>query len=153
VSDRPPTGPVPDLTHRTHLIERSFGLATTIAQSIYLLPNDHDQRPPRPAGLEHLAAVLPGCGLDYATRRNTDAGLGRNPTTTALSPFLRRRLILEQEVVAAATARHGGQVAKFVEEMLCRPPSRDVSRPVLASGRTTAHVWPRQRNSWRGRPA
>lgn len=75
----------------------------------------------RSAGLERLAEMVPGCGLDYAARRNLDTGPLGEATTTGLSPYLRRRLLLEQEVVAAALAKHGaGKATKFVEEVFWR---------------------------------
>ena len=87
----------------------------------------------RSAGLERLAEMVPGCGLDYAARRNLDTGPLGEATTTGLSPYLRRRLLLEQEVVAAALAKHGaGKATKFVEEvflaLLLQGFPRDTSR-------------------------
>lgn len=56
---------------------------------------------------------------NYAARRNfatTD-----NQHVSRLSPYLRRRLITEQEVVAAVLERHSFQVAeKFVQEVVWR---------------------------------
>ena len=75
----------------------------------------------RAAALLRLAEILPRAGRTYAATRNTDAGPDAPPTTTALSPYLRRRLILEQEVVAAALDTHGPDAArKFVEEVFWR---------------------------------
>ncbi len=75
----------------------------------------------RAAALEHLASVIPHVGRTYASGRNTDVGPERRPTTTVLSPFLRRRLLLEQEVVAAALEEHGpDEAGKFVEEVFWR---------------------------------
>ena len=75
----------------------------------------------RAAALLRLAEILPRAGRTYADTRNTDAGPDAPPTTTALSPYLRRRLILEQEVVAAALDTHGPDAArKFVEEVFWR---------------------------------
>ncbi len=75
----------------------------------------------RAAALDRLAEVMPRSGRDYAANRNTDAGPQAEPTTTALSPYLRRRLLLEQEVVEAALAAHGPERAsKFVEEVFWR---------------------------------
>ena len=75
----------------------------------------------RDAGLGRLAAVLPRLGRDYAANRNTDAGPLAETGTTALSPFVRRRLLEEREVVEAALAEHGTQAAgKFVEEVFWR---------------------------------
>ena len=75
----------------------------------------------RSAALERLAEVLPRSGRIYASNRNTDAGPEAEATTTALSPYLRRRLLLEQEVVEAAVAAHGHEGAvKFVQEVFWR---------------------------------
>ena len=75
----------------------------------------------RAAGLERLAAFLAGAGAGYAASRNTDAGPGARPTTSALSPYLRRRLLTEAEVVAAAIAAYGEPGAeRFVSEVFWR---------------------------------
>ena len=75
----------------------------------------------RAAGLDRLAAFLAGAGADYAACRNTDRGPGRAPTTSALSPYLRRRLITEAEVAAAAEHAFGdGGAEKFVSEVFWR---------------------------------
>ena len=75
----------------------------------------------RHAALDCLAAAAPRSGQAYATSRNTDAGPHAAPTTTGLSPYLRRRLVLEREVVAAAVAAHGAAgAAKLVEEVFWR---------------------------------
>ncbi|QEE38640.1 MULTISPECIES: FAD-binding domain-containing protein [unclassified Methylobacterium] len=75
----------------------------------------------RAAGLDRLAAFLAGAGADYAACRNTDRGPGRAPTTSALSPYLRRRLITEAEVAAAAENAFGdGGAEKFVSEVFWR---------------------------------
>ena len=75
----------------------------------------------RATALDQLAAVIPQVGRAYASGRNTDAGPERKPTTTALSPFLRRRLLLEEEVVGAALDEHGPDAAgKFIEEVFWR---------------------------------
>ncbi len=75
----------------------------------------------RPAALDRLAEIVPRAGRAYAAKRNTDEGPQAETTTTALSPYLRRRMLLEQEVVGAALAAHGVQAAeKFVEEVFWR---------------------------------
>ncbi len=75
----------------------------------------------RAAGLARLADVIPQVGIAYASGRNSDLGPSREPTITALSPYLRRRLILEEEVIAAAVAAHGPERAgKFVEGVFWR---------------------------------
>jgi deoxyribodipyrimidine photo-lyase len=75
----------------------------------------------RAAGLARLAAFAPLSGAVYAARRNTDPGPSGPPTTSALSPWLRRRLVLESEAIAAATAAHGrGGAERFVQEVVWR---------------------------------
>ncbi|MFD1304070.1 FAD-binding domain-containing protein [Methylobacterium marchantiae] len=75
----------------------------------------------RAAGLERLAAFLRDEGAEYAGSRNFDLGPEARPTTSALSPYLRRRLITETEVVTAAVAAFGDEGAeKFVSEVFWR---------------------------------
>lgn len=75
----------------------------------------------RAAGLERLAAFGPRMGRAYAEGRNTDVGPGAETATSALSPYLRRRLVLEREAVDAALAAHGPVGAdKFVQEVFWR---------------------------------
>ncbi|KQQ86158.1 FAD-binding domain-containing protein [Aureimonas sp. Leaf324] len=75
----------------------------------------------RPAGLERLDAFLREDAPSYAAMRNTDRGPDAQPTTSALSPFLRRRLLDEREVVAAARSALGERGAeKFVSEVFWR---------------------------------
>ncbi|MGX7707482.1 FAD-binding domain-containing protein [Methylobacterium sp. Gmos1] len=74
----------------------------------------------RAAGLDALAAFLAGPGADYAAARNTDRGRDA-PTTSALSPYLRRRLVTEEEVAQAARRAFGERGAeKFVSEVFWR---------------------------------
>ena len=75
----------------------------------------------RAAGLARLAAVVPRAGRAYAAGRNTDRGPSEEATTSALSPYLRRRLVLEQEAVDAALAAHGpAEADRFVQEVFWR---------------------------------
>ena len=50
------------------------------------------------------AAAREAMGRAYADGRNTDRGPEAETATAALSPYLRRRLVLEQEAVDAALA-------------------------------------------------
>ena len=75
----------------------------------------------RAAALTQLASAITHVGRAYTFGRNTDAGPDREPTTTVLSPFLRRRLLLEENVVSAAMDEHGPEAAgKFIEEVFWR---------------------------------
>lgn len=77
--------------------------------------------PTRAAGLAALAAFVDRAGRDYAETRNFDHGPGDRRNVSMLSPYLRYRLVTEDEVIAAVRARHKGQNAdKFVQEVLWR---------------------------------
>ena len=77
--------------------------------------------PTRDAGLARLAAFTPKMGRAYAAGRNTDRGPGRHSHVSTLSPWTRRRLVLESELVAAALAAHGPDAAqKFIAEVVWR---------------------------------
>lgn len=75
----------------------------------------------RAAGLARLAEFAPASGGRYATARNYDFGPDRRDNVSMLSPYIRRRLITEREVVRAAIDAHGAKKAsKFVEEVFWR---------------------------------
>ena len=77
--------------------------------------------PTRAAALDRLAAFVPQAGRAYAEGRNTDPGPDRPAAVSRLSPYLRYRLLGEDEVVAAVLARHSLQAAdKFIAEVLWR---------------------------------
>jgi deoxyribodipyrimidine photo-lyase len=77
--------------------------------------------PTRAAGLDRLAAFVPLAGRAYAEGRNTDSGPGVASAVSRLSPWLRRRLLTETEVVAAVLAEHRlADAEKFVAEVLWR---------------------------------
>lgn len=81
------------------------------------------QEPTRAAGLAQLDAFAPAMGRRYAAERNHDHGrVGEWPANvSALSPYLRHRLVEEQEVLARALDAHGPERAeKFVSEVLWR---------------------------------
>ncbi|MCZ8313746.1 FAD-binding domain-containing protein [Phreatobacter sp.] len=75
----------------------------------------------RAAGLAAMEAFVPAMGRRYANGRNYDDGPGHHRAVSRLSPYIRRRLLTEQEVVAAAVAAHGAEGAeKFVQEVIWR---------------------------------
>jgi deoxyribodipyrimidine photo-lyase len=77
--------------------------------------------PSRAAGLERLAAFVPKAARAYAEGRNTDFGPGRPTAVSQLSPWLRYRLVSEEEVCAAVLERHPlAAVEKYVQEVLWR---------------------------------
>lgn len=75
----------------------------------------------RASGVARLQAFVPHMGRRYEAERNFDRGPGRHDGVSTLSPWLRRRLLTEAEVVAAAVAAHGPEAAaKFIEEVVWR---------------------------------
>lgn len=75
----------------------------------------------RTSALVRLEAFLPLAGPAYARMRNLDHGPKGHLHVSRLSAALRRRLISEEEVVAAVLARHGLVAAeKFISEVFWR---------------------------------
>ncbi len=75
----------------------------------------------REEALRRLDAFLPRAGRAYAQGRNSDAGPNADRSVSALSPYLRYRLLTEREVITGALERHGPEAAgTFVSEVLWR---------------------------------
>ena len=73
-------------------------------------------QPDRKTGLQRLEAFLPHAGADYAMGRNEVPGV-----VSGLSPYLRHRLLTENEVIGAVLKRHSFGVAeKFIQEICWR---------------------------------
>jgi deoxyribodipyrimidine photo-lyase len=76
--------------------------------------------PTRTAGLETLHDFVPRAGADYRRERNHDLGPSRT-NVSGLSPYIRHRLVTEEEVVDAVLERHSLTAAeKFVQEVFWR---------------------------------
>ena len=68
-----------------------------------------------------MQAFVPAMGRRYANGRNYDHGPGGHKAVSVLSPYVRRRLVTEQELVAAALQAHGAENAeKFIQEVIWR---------------------------------
>lgn len=77
--------------------------------------------PTRAAALEQLARFVPLAGRDYASKRNYDLPEQGHPFVSKLSPYLRHRLISEEEVLQAVLGRYSLATAeKFVAEVCWR---------------------------------
>jgi deoxyribodipyrimidine photo-lyase len=77
--------------------------------------------PSRAEALRRLAHFVPKAGSAYAAGRNTDSGPDQQGAVSKLSPYLRYRLLTEQETVAEVLGRHSLTAAeKFVQEVLWR---------------------------------
>lgn len=85
------------------------------------MPNSQIFSASRKAALERLIAYLPDSGRAYAERRNYDFGAGKHTSVSQLSPYIRHRLLLEEEVVAAVLTRFAPSTAeKFIQEVFWR---------------------------------
>ena len=77
--------------------------------------------PDRQMALERLKQFLPAAGRQYAASRNFDLGPADRSNVSALSPWIRHRVITESEVLAAVLAAHGfSKAEKFVQEVFWR---------------------------------
>lgn len=75
----------------------------------------------RHAGLDRLAAFAPHAGRAYASGRNSDYGASKQQAVSLLSPYLRRRMITEREVVEEVLKHHSAANAeKFIQEVFWR---------------------------------
>ncbi|MEO1311459.1 MAG: FAD-binding domain-containing protein, partial [Pseudomonadota bacterium] len=83
--------------------------------------DQHAAPPTREAGLQRLADFVPSTGRAYASERNHDYGPGRRANISGLSPYTRRRLVTEDEIVRATLDRWAlSTTEKFVQEVCWR---------------------------------
>ncbi len=69
------------------------------------------------AALQRLHDFAPKAGRDYASKRNYDDLAG----VSTLSPYIRHRIITEEQVLRTTLARHSPQAAeKFIQEVYWR---------------------------------
>ena len=77
--------------------------------------------PSRQAGLARLDQFSARTGQHYARQRNFDFGTEKRGNVSALSPWIRHRMITEKEVLHATLARHSMSGSeKFVQEVFWR---------------------------------
>jgi deoxyribodipyrimidine photo-lyase len=77
--------------------------------------------PTRAAGLHRLEHFAPHTGRHYASFRNTDEGTGERANVSMLSPYLRFRMITEEEVLKAVLQHDTLETAeKFIQEVFWR---------------------------------
>jgi deoxyribodipyrimidine photo-lyase len=77
--------------------------------------------PTRASALDRLQDFAPRSGRAYAAGRNIDPGPGRPGAVSRLSPYLRHRMVTEQEAVSCVLEVQDQQEAeKFVQEILWR---------------------------------
>ncbi|MGL4973785.1 MAG: FAD-binding domain-containing protein [Bosea sp. (in: a-proteobacteria)] len=77
--------------------------------------------PSRDAALARLADFVPRAGHLYAQLRNEDRGPTDRSNISLLSPYLRHRMLGEDEVLAAVLKEHSpAQAEKFMQEVFWR---------------------------------
>ena len=75
----------------------------------------------RENALKQLETLKPKLGRAYAADRNFDNGPGNHSSVSSLSPWVRHRLILEEELVSAALGSHSFAASeKFIQEVFWR---------------------------------
>lgn len=78
-------------------------------------------QPTRIAAEERLQKFLPKAGRAYAQQRNFDFGPGNRENVSALSPWVRHRIILEEDILRATLAKHSLSASeKFIQEVFWR---------------------------------
>jgi deoxyribodipyrimidine photo-lyase len=77
--------------------------------------------PTRSAALARLTQFLPQAGRAYTAGRNIDPGPGLRESVSGLSPWIRHRMLTEEQVLRAVLTRHTqSQAARFIEEVCWR---------------------------------
>ncbi len=77
--------------------------------------------PTRSAGLARLAAFVPSAARAYTASRNSDFGPDARSNVSVLSPYIRHRLITEEEVLSAVLSRFSlSSAEKFIHEVFWR---------------------------------
>ncbi len=77
--------------------------------------------PTKQAANKRLQSFVSKAGKIYAARRNIDAGAGQHANVSQLSPWIRHRLILEENVLAEVLAKHSFSSAeKYISEVFWR---------------------------------
>ena len=85
------------------------------------IDSNAEQKMTRAQGLAMLKAFLPLAGRAYTGERNFDKGRGQHLSVSRLSPFIRRRLISETEILQAVQSRHAFSASeKFISEIFWR---------------------------------
>jgi deoxyribodipyrimidine photo-lyase len=81
----------------------------------------HTPKATRQDGQALLSAFIPSMGLNYERSRNFDLGPGQHGNVSQLSPYVRRRLVLEWELIHGALNAYGLRVSeRFIQEVFWR---------------------------------
>lgn len=94
---------------------------TELFPELVAAPETVDSAPTRAAGMTRLVQFVARAGKHYARVRNYDFGSKRRSNVSGLSPWLRHRLLTEEEVLTRVLASHSTNAAeKFVQEVFWR---------------------------------
>ena len=75
----------------------------------------------RARALELLADFLPRAGRDYQNNRNLDRGRDGHSFVSRLSPYVRHRILSEEELISNVLSSHSRSAAfKFIQEIFWR---------------------------------
>jgi deoxyribodipyrimidine photo-lyase len=92
-----------------------------------LFPEAKDQpetitfEPTRQAGIARLNKFITRTGAHYSSQRNYDYGPSNRSSVSALSPWIKHRLITQEEVLTQTLAQHSISASmKFVQEVFWR---------------------------------
>jgi deoxyribodipyrimidine photo-lyase len=77
--------------------------------------------PTRDAGFARLHRFVAKAGRNYQNSRNSDLGPGDRSNVSALSPYIRHRMLTEEEVLQTVLAKHTlASAEKFIQEVFWR---------------------------------
>ena len=77
--------------------------------------------PTRRAGLERLEKFVSRAGAHYSSQRHYDFGSGDHSGVSALSAWIKHRLITEEEILAKILTHHNLSASmKFIQEVFWR---------------------------------
>jgi deoxyribodipyrimidine photo-lyase len=85
------------------------------------LADRHQMKPTRESALNVLSDFISRAGHPYSLGRNFVADKNEISTVSKLSPYVRRRIITEHEIVSEVLKHHNLKEAhKFIQEILWR---------------------------------
>jgi deoxyribodipyrimidine photo-lyase len=107
------------------LTNQHFSILLAANEEVGAMLLEHSDKklnaPTRATGEAALRAFAPRMGKRYTNGRNYDCGASNHRDVSMLSPYLRRRLLLEQDAIATAVIEHGVEGAdKFIQEIIWR---------------------------------
>lgn len=105
--------------------------------------------PTRAAGLARLDAFVPHAGRQCAERRNFDFGRDQSDNVSRLSPWVRHRLVHEDEVIRSVLGRQSFRSAEeFIQEVAWRTYWKGCPTEMLSSEVRAEDVIDWARSAW-----